>query len=234
MTLLLTWVILVTLTACEEDNESKPSDTPENTLSELSSSEDSQGVEEDDHSDAKVDMLLSNTEILNSAASFVVYQPKDWAHSSHGEFKIATSWREAKEKVHRLIVFGHSPLFYDPVPSTLTLEELPEYLHEMIKEGVSNVINNHDGMEQDVTDQQIVTINGLEMLKVSGSLISTSSEGKVTSTNFMGYYALYTNEKRSTENVPIYFLMLVDSEEQEDLDYGQQVLDAVVATIKEI
>lgn len=231
--LILVGMLMVVLTACSKGNTPETNTIPQSNSSETIPDGDQQAVVEERPSESTPSIQMSNTPIKNFDADYMVYIPDNWSTHRYGTLNIASDWSQDEELYH-LIVAGYSLLIYDPIPVDKTLDDLPEFLHMKLKEDTAFVINNDGGMEQDITDRQKVTVNGIDMLKVRGSLTSTSSDGNVDTTPYIGYYAFFSNEQRNRENVPIYLMMLVDSAEQADLDYAEKVLDEVVITIEEI
>ncbi len=216
--------------ACNGDSKNESGDSKENTTT---ASTTVQGETTAGKAVAAAgDITWGEEEQKNYIAYFSFNVPEGWIRKRNG--MPTTILGYTGKEVDKKLILAHEGFAAqdDEAKAALkaaTLDTLPELLDEQFTAqatlGGDALVDTLIGTEK---NREKVTINGREMLRVTGTVDNKS----YPDINYVAYYGFMTNEAKGKKDIPFVMAMYIQSDDASDITYGEKLLEAIIQTVK--
>ena len=157
-------------------------------------------------------MEMSENRLIN-ATSTLVY-PKEWICTMDYQFCYTDKGK--------LFMLTNDAKSANSINSCKTLDEMPNACMEDMSKMLWTTQSSYSaGLELSFIQQEVVTVNGKEMLKVKGNV---KDEDEGLEHNMIAYFTFHKAYKDKTEPYPVYFAYFypdgTDEEEMEAYAYA--------------
>jgi len=162
----------------------------------------------------------------NTSANFRICIPKGWElYNDQLPQTYNNNSNLEEQTLFFLAIDGYAKEFSGDYLET-PIEGLPTLMDKQITNDIPEITN--ESLQGTEITQEIVTLNGMDLLKVTGK--TTASE----SYSYIAYFGFNTSVKWDTTDVPFVVMMFIKGEDQTNIARGEKILNDCMATFKTI